>query len=166
MLDNKTFSTKLRGIVSSALNQRDNIQAVIVSGFEEYNEHGNSGQLSRVLKACVGVKSLPTKVILDYIKAHANVSYIKVKDGTMQFKKSSGETACTVIPFETTWYDWSGNGQHNPPADFDIHARIKALMTSTKKAMDDGKIKSGQEAKARDAMQALQALLVVEEPNH
>jgi len=165
MLDNKTFSTKLRGIVTSALNQRDNIQSVIVSGFEEYSEHGNSGQLSRVLKACVGVKSLPTKVILDYIKAHANVSYIKVKDGTMQFKKASGETACTVIPFSETWYNWTGNGQHNPPADFDIHARIKALMTSTKKAMDDGKIKSGQEDEARAVMQALQALLVVE-PNH
>lgn len=148
MLANKEFNTTLKGVITSAKNQRDKIQALIVSGLEEYQEHGNTGQLSRLIQAVVGVRSLPTNTLRDFIKAHANVMFTKAKDGSYVFKKMTGEKEVAVTIPDVTWYNWKGNPNKNPNLDFDVAKALSQMVKRVAKAMDEGKVKEGQEEEA------------------
>jgi hypothetical protein len=169
MLNNKQFSAKLSGVVKSAKSQRDTIQVLIESGLSQYQQHGDTNQLSRIVAACVGVRSLPTTVIKEYIKASANVIYTKAKDGTMVFKKAGGEKEPVVQkvfntgqPEPTTWYDWEGNTQATPKADFDLMARLKTLQANAIKALENGTVKKGQANKTEEFINACSALIAAE----
>lgn len=166
MLDNKQFTAKLNGVIKSAKSMRESVQALIESGLEQYGEHGDTGQLSRLIQACVGVRSLPTNVIRDYIKAHANVMFTKAKDGTHVFKKAAGEKTTAVKPTTQTWYDWEGNGNKAPQTDFDVEKKIQMLIKSTTKALEEGKVKEGQEAEASSLVAKLQEVLAGAKADH
>ena len=135
LLDSKTFNRKLSGGVRSAKSQRDNIQALILSGLAQYKEHGNAGQLSSLLAAYVGVKSVPTVTIKDYIKEHANVKYAKNKDGDHVFSKDGGKGVERVVtePLET-WYDWK-KAKHNNVKEVNY---LKRLTTDVSKLIAKG----------------------------
>ena len=157
MLDNKTFNKKLGGIVASAKSQRDSVQLLIASGVEQYLEHQDTGQLSRLVAACVTVKSLPTTVIKDYIKSRVNVKYVKARDGSMVFKKD-GEAPTMLEALDVSWYDWKGNNQHKPKADVDILQKLKNFAASLEKTLVEGKLKAGQEAAFASVMDDLTQL--------
>ena len=148
MLDNKDFNQKLRNFISSTSTQRDNLQALIVSGLSQVEaEQGNTVQLGTLLNACVGVKSLPTKAIKDYIKAHVtNRKWSKNKDGNLVFSKEKKGVDCVVTAPTGAWYNNVSAKKAQATPDYDAVARAKALLTNLSKAIKDGTVKDADEA--------------------
>ena len=146
ILNNKQFSTKLNGVIRSAKSQRDTIQQLIISGLEQYKDHRNTGQLTRLIQATYEVKSLPTRVIKEFVKAHANVQFTQNKEKEFVFKALSKETEVTIP--EVTWYNWEGNENANVKPDMDVIAQAKSFYTRITKALNEGKVKDKDKAEA------------------
>lgn len=120
---NKTdFKNKLKGVITSAKNQRDNIQELIVAGIEQYEDSGRTTFLSDLLAQTVAVKSLPTVTIKDFIKEHTDLAYRKNKAGEYMFVRADKEAEKVVKLVEVKWYDWK-KAKHNNVKDVD-HAKL------------------------------------------
>lgn len=154
-VNEKTFSKVLNGVIKSAAGMRDNLQALIVFGLEQYSEHRNASYLSSVLNKCIGVKSIPTVTIKEYIKAHANIKWVKLSDGTHGFKMA--EDNPNVVMPEITWYDWKDAKHNKVTVDMDAMAQAKRLFTALTKALKEGHVKDKEKAEAIKA--ALEPLL-------
>lgn len=142
-MDRKTFNRKLGNVVKSAKAMRDNVQELIVAGLVHYEQHGDTGYLTDLARACKGVKSLPTQTITDYIKEHANVGWGKLKDKQLGFKKVGKEVEVRMP--EVTWYDWEG-GKHNQiTQDYDLLSSVRSAVTKAIKKAQEGHLKEGQE---------------------
>ena len=140
----KTFATILAGFIKGQTKARDTLQALLGFGLEQYANHRNAAYLTAIVTKTRAVKSIPTVTVVDYIKAHANLKYVKLSDGTMGFKMD-GDDPIVTNP-EVTWYDWEG-GKHNAvKADMDINAQVKALLTRINNAMKEGKVKDKEQA--------------------
>lgn len=134
----KSYSTNMAAIVRSAKSQRDNIQSAIAFSLSHYEEHGDTMYLSKTLTACVGVKSLATKTMQNFIQAHANVVWAKGKDGSPVFKKVKGEGVEVQI-ITTLWYNFDNSGQAAP--EYDVISRIHGMIKAITKA-DEGEGKT------------------------
>ena len=157
ILTNKQFNTKLSSLIRSAKTQRDNVQQLVLSGLEQYQAHGNTGQLTKLIQACVGVRSLPTTVIKEFIKAHANVAFQKNKNGDYVFKKIGKDVEVTTP--ECTWYDWEGNKEAKPAPDMNIIVQAKTLASKIEKAIKDHKVKGVDDAHAGELLSSLRSWL-------
>lgn len=133
------FNAKLASFKKSSLSIRDNAQELIVFGLNQYREHGDAGYLSRLIAAANEVKSLPSRTLKEYIKAHANLMYTKGPDKIERFAKVSKSAPIEVTMPEVTWYNWEGNNTNQATADFNITQQLKALMGRYKKAVEEGK---------------------------
>jgi hypothetical protein len=150
----KNFSTKLSAFLTSTKTQRDNLQALIVFGLTHYRDHGDATYLSRGIQGCIGVKSLPTNTIKNYIKAQANLRLEAGKDGAV-FKKEGKEVEVTLL--DVAWYEWEG-ADHQAKPDVDAMARVKTLVTTLAKAIKEGTVKEGQEVYTAKLLAALRDL--------
>lgn len=139
-MNEKQFNQKLSGVIRSAKNMRESIQELIVSGLVHYENHNDSGRLTAIVTACKGVKSLPTATIADYIKAHANLGWGKLKDGKPGFR-TIGKGAEVKMP-EVTWYDWEGGKHNQVTSDYAFLSTIKGAITKAVKAAEEGRIKA------------------------
>lgn len=114
----KEFAAKLRGFKTSAANIRDNLQALLVYGFEQYRDHqGNATPLTEVMSVVSEVRTIPAKTIKAYIGAHANVALVKNKGtGKLVFKKNGKEVEVTmpVVP----WYAHEANKANDALPDY------------------------------------------------
>ena len=159
----KNFTSKLNTTINSHATQRDNLQALLEFGIEFYNgDHtensGDTVYLTKTLNACIGVKSLSTIKMKDFIKDHANVSWVKTTDNSMVFKKIKKEKV-TVKEVTTKWYDFE-NEKHQAKADVHPMTQLKSWLTRTEKAIKDGLVKDSEEMdKAIEAMNNVKALL-------
>lgn len=145
----KNFKSQLNGIIKSAKTQRDNVQAIIVFGLNHYKDHGDASYLSQVLSAAIGVKSLPTVTLKEYIKAHANLLWKKGKDGKFQFKKDGTDVKVTMPT--VSWYEWDGGKHNKVTVDMDVMAQTKALLKRIQSGLKDHKVKDEQAAKNVEA---------------
>ena len=148
-MDRKTFNRKLSGVVKSAKSMRDNVQELIVAGLVHYEEHQDTGYLTDLVRACQGVRSLPTTTISEYIKLHANVGWGKLKDGKPGFKKV-GKDIEVQMP-EVTWYDWEGGKHNEVKSDYQFLSTIKSAITKAVKAHEEGRISDEQWEAAQKA---------------
>ena len=131
---NKTdFKNKLQGVITSAKNQRDNIQQLIVAGIEQYAESGRTTYLSDLLGQTVAVKSLPTVTIKDFIKEHTDLKYTKNRAGEYQFIRANKDNDKLAAIPTINWYDWK-KAKHNNVREVD-HAK---LAIKHLKAVNDG----------------------------
>lgn len=150
-MEQKVFTRKLQGVIKSAKTQRDNVQELIVAGLVHYSENkGNTAYLTQLARACIGVRSLPTQTITDYIKAHANVGWGKLSDGKSGFRKV-GEKGCSAeitLP-EVTWYDWEGGNHNRVTPDYDFKQGLANLISTARKRAEEHKLKGGKEAEAQ-----------------
>ena len=131
----KNFDSKLGSFVRTAKNQRETIQHFIEFGLTMAKEHGDLGYLSRFMVASVGVKSIPTRTIKDYKKEHANVKWVKTKDGSHTFKKDGKKLEVTEP--ETVWYEWK-KAKHQAEVDQEKRA-LSMFKAYAKKLKDIGK---------------------------
>lgn len=163
MLDNKAFNNKLNGVITSAKSQRDSIQVLIESGLDEYDSCGNAGQLSRLLAKCIGVRSLPSVKIKDYIQAQANLKYSKNKDGDYVFSKASKKEKITVTRIDENWYEWKADKKESAGTDYAkrMCSAIKSakLHGCSKQAMAKALVEGGMSATD------LQAIVDLMQPN-
>jgi hypothetical protein len=151
------FSRKLSGFVTSQKTQRDNLQSLIVAGLEQYAAHGNTVYLTSTLEKCIGVKSLPTASIKEYIKAHADVKWTKSKDGkNVVFAKSTakGVERSVTMP-DTAWYNHESKTKSEAKADTDGMASLKATYNRLTKLIADGKLKADSVVETQKALAAL-----------
>lgn len=153
----KTFSKVLAATLKSATAMRSNIQALIVFGMQHYAEHRNAAYLSSIVNKCIGVKALPTQTIKEYIKAHSNLHWVKLSDGTHGFKMNGDNPE--VKELDVSWYDWEGGKHNKVTTDMDFLSQIKSLQTRITKALSDGHIKEENREKAQQAVQTLGELL-------
>jgi len=135
MLTNKTFTKRLNSELEIATTQRDSFQALILSGLAQYNEQGNTYQLSLLISSSVAIKSIPTVTMKDYIKSLTDLVYKTNKAGEYQFIRADkdADKVCDVKPTET-WYDWK-KAKHNNVKETDYSKR---LTTDVKKLIEKG----------------------------
>jgi len=157
----QTFNTRLSSFIKSQKTQRDTLQALLVFGLAFYKgditgESGDTGYLSSIMNSCIGVKSLPSNTIKDYIKAHANVKWGKsVKKGStaLVFTKSS-KVVEVELPTQT-WYDYHSE-KNTVTTDYDETKSIKMLMDTITKRIKSGHIKN--EEHGKEALAVLSGL--------
>lgn len=142
----KSFKTVLKSWTTSQEKQRDVLQALLVFGFEQFKDHGNTGFLTEAINGVAKVKSIPTNNVKEYIKAHANVALHQAKDGPFAwvFKKSGKEVKVTMPT--VSWYDHTANKNTKPTADVDGLALLRTALVKGLKAAKEGKLKAGQAA--------------------
>lgn len=134
----KEFSAKLRGFKTSSNAIRENLQALLEYGFQQYKDHqGNATPLTEVMQVVSEVRTVPAKTIKAYIGAHANVAYIKnKKTGAMVFRKNGQEVVVTMP--ETPWYAHEANKANDAMPDLvDPVAILQAALTKVAKAFGD-----------------------------
>lgn len=159
----KNFASKLTTTINSHSTQRDNLNALLVFGLEFYNgDHtensGDTVYLTKVLNACIGVKSLSTIKMKNFIKAHANVSWNKTTDGSMVFKKNKKEAVNVTMP-DIKWYEFE-NEKSQPKADVHPMTQLKSWLTRAEKAVKDGLVKDSEELdKTLESIQQIKAVL-------
>lgn len=144
----KNFKSKLSTYINTETNRRDQMQnfisfAVLHYGGKTDNDKqttGDTSLLTALMRSCIGVKSLPTVTIKDYIKAHANVHWVKSSGGNEYvFKKISKGVDVNIVECLTPWYEWEG-GEHNKvKADADVIAWAKAVLTRISTAEKEGR---------------------------
>lgn len=152
----KQFKRKVNQYMESETNRRDRIQEYITVGLNKYNENGDTSFLNYLIQSAVGVRSMPTKTLVGYIKDHANLSYGKLKDGKPGFKKSVKSEPVQVIQPTVEWYNWTGANHNADESDYDHEAAVIRLKKTISDKLDKGKVKDPD--KARDALAYLEKI--------
>ena len=149
----KTFNASLASTIKSAKTMRTNAQLLIDFGFIQYKDTGDSGYLSRIVAACIGVKSLNTAKMIGYIESIANVKHAKSKDGSHVFKKTPKEEP-TINDYCENWYEFET--AETVQGDFDVAAKIAAIVKGASKASEAGRtVKVEGNAEAIAELQAM-----------
>lgn len=150
--DDKGFTAKLAGFTASSKHQRAALQELLVYGLEKYKDHTDTSALSKVVNTLVGVRTIPSKTVKEYIQDHANVVLKKnTKDGTFVFKKN-GETAVVTMP-EAVWWEHESNDKNTAKVDvIDPVALVRALAKKLMDAKESGKVVAGREDVADDML--------------
>ena len=142
----KQFKNKLDGWYRSQKSQRDNLQELIVAALEHYRDHGDTGYLSLLVQRAVNVKSVPTRTVTEYIKVHANVRYVKLKDGNYGFQKATKDQPVEVEMPTVVWYEWEGGEHNKPKTDYDWEASIARVRQQMATKLETGNIKNPEKA--------------------
>ena len=149
--DDKGFTAKLTGFTASSKHQRAALQDLLVYGLEKYKDHTDTSALSKVINTLVGVRTIPSKTVKEYIQDHANVVLKKTKDGSFVFKKH-GETAVVTMP-EAVWWEHESNDKNTAKVDvIDPVALVRALAKKLMDAKESGKVVAGREDVADDML--------------
>jgi len=135
------FNRRIVAFNDAAKVSRDQLNDLIMDGLLQAADvsqggHGSCSRLTVVLQACKHVKAIPTRTVQAFIQKHANVKWMKLKDGTHGFKYSG--KPCVTLP-ECTWYDWEGNNTSKPKVELDLKASMERLLARGDKALKEGK---------------------------
>lgn len=152
IVSDKKFTDKLTGFTASSKHQREALQDMLLFGLEKYKDHTDTSALSKIINALIGVRTIPSKTIKEYIKDHANVVLKKnTKDGSFVFKKN-GETAVVTMP-EAVWWEHESNDKNTAKVDVtDPVALARALAKRLMDAKESGKVVAGREDVADDML--------------
>lgn len=161
------FNTALKDTISAHTSQRDNLQDLLEFGLKFYNgdilkngvkvASGDTVYLTKVLNESIGVKSLSTVKMKNFIKAHANVSWLKTTDNSMVFKKIKKQQVEVTYP-TMAWYEFENDKTQAKP---DMHplATLKSWLTKTETGIKDGLVKGDELTKALEAINTVKAIL-------
>ena len=144
-MNKSTFNKALSAFISSQTTQRDKLQVILMAGFEQAIDNGNTEYLTKALNACINVRSLPTNAIKEYVKVHIeNCAWLKGKDGNMVFKKAIKAKPMIVTMPTVVWYEHEVAAKSQAKPDMDVVAQAKALFTKLTKALEAETVKEGQ----------------------
>lgn len=159
-METKAFNKALSAFITSQKTQRDKLQVLLIAGLEQVETSGNTVYLSKALNACVGVRSLPTKAIKQYIQAHvSNCSWKKNSAGDMVFKKAIAKTPMEVTQPSQAWYEHESAAKAQASEDVDVIKAAELLLKRISKALEEQHVKAGQEGKARELLSGLNGAL-------
>ena len=92
-----------------------------------------------------------------WIEKHTDLKFKKLKDGSYGFaKRVKGSERVAIVP-KTKWYEADNSHQAKP--DMDVLAQLKAFTTRLHKAVEEGKVKEGQEGMAESLDAQLEKLI-------
>lgn len=97
--------------------------------------HGSCARLSIIVEGLTGIKSMPTRLIQNYIKAFADVKWCKLKDGRMGYKFN--DKPKVTMPTVTYW-DWEGNPNKTAKVDKDILSMLENIKKQAELAKKKG----------------------------
>lgn len=128
-----TLPKVLRGIVRSGNNNAQRINDVLIFGFDQYEEHGNTSPLSLALSAFVGVRGLATGQLKGYLVAHGfnPVRDSKNKSAWIVRKSKKVEYSRPEAP----WFEFETNPSF---ALVDVVKVLKTTHGRIDKARDQG----------------------------
>lgn len=153
-----SFQTRVQAVVRSAKAQRDKIQGLIVEALAHYGQHQDASYLTYLVRSCIGVSSLRTNTMKDFIKAHANVSWTKLNDSKLGFKRLGGEDKAVIKEVKTNWYEFNTDGEA-VKADFKLYGVVKGVVTRLTKALEAGKVKPEEIDAVNEALTVNQKVL-------
>lgn len=157
-MNEKQFKAKLATITKSGKTLRENVQSVLIFGFEQAKEHGNLGYLSDVMRICIGVRALPTNAIKDYIKDYVEpIKWAKGPDGVVRFSKDGKNGKLKVTMPTEPWFEHESVRKTQAKQDLHVAQRLKSLLTALDNALKEHKVDD--EALAKKASDALHGIL-------
>tara|TARA_R110002050_G_scaffold1381_2_gene10081 strand:- start:827 stop:1321 length:495 start_codon:yes stop_codon:yes gene_type:complete len=133
------FKMMLDNVVANESTMRDNVQALAVSAIETYGQHGDTSRIEMLVNASIKMKSIRSQTLKEFIKYHANVKFMPVKDGVGFVVKKIGKGAIEVKEVTINWYDFDKVGVAKP--DMDLLLKAKAMMAGWGKSIEEGKAK-------------------------
>lgn len=147
MAKTQSFKARVANVMKSAKSVRGKVQAFVVEALEHYAEHGDTEYLTQLMEATIGVNFLRTNTLKAFIKDHANVTWVKTADKKRMVFKKIGKQEVAVKEVTTNWYEFNNEGNAKP--DMNLESRIRSLITATKNAITDGKLRKEDEELAR-----------------
>ena len=136
----KTYKRVLSTVVKSSNKQAENLQAVLMFGFEVAEKSGRLTVLTDAVNACGSMRAKITKTVSAYIAD--NVTGIKWDKKTSQYKKASKKTAIEVTIPEKAFWDHEANRENGRVVTFNLNNRLQSFADQVKKAHDEGKLKA------------------------
>lgn len=141
LLNMSDFRAKFSRLAGNEKITREMMQDLIEDALAQasHPNEGGSGSLAKltiIVQGLAAIKSMPTRVIQQYIKACADVKWCKLKDGTMGWKFIDG-TPSVTMPTKTYW-DWEGNPNKSAKIDTDVLASLQAIKGQVTKARKKG----------------------------
>lgn len=146
------INTKINSFLRSDRAKRDQLQELIEITRDHAEKHGDFTLLSKLITGLQENKSRNLKAITAYIQAFttgiewSKNGYKKSKGATIEFKA-----------FDCTWFDFKANKDGNKVAKVDAISRVKSLLATLEKALEEGTLKEGQEEQANKITKALHA---------
>ena len=152
-----TFTDRLTSAVHSDNSLAAEIQSLIVYSREFYKAHGSCARFDDLMNA--NFRASRKEAIKLYITAHSNVKLSKTEDDKFKFassSKSDVKQRCIALPEKDgvtiTWHEFS---KEPVTLDYDIDAKVKALIKSCETAVSDGKKLKGTKAHTVEVLAAL-----------
>ena len=128
------FAAIRKTTVASATVIRNNVQAMLVFGFAQYEAHGNISFLTSVRKLAITAKAIPVKSIVDYVERYAN---IRAVDGGV-FKSQNNKDR-GVKTLDSKWFDSINKVDGDTaPKSTDILKIVQSALKQIDKKSDAG----------------------------
>ena len=133
----KDFNTLLNTTMLNIGSARQNLQTLLVAGFEQYKDHGNTIYLTKVYTTCIGVRALNTKLMGKFIMSMANVHIVTDKKSKeVSFRKNGKEVV--VADLITVWYAYIDEAAAAKKANKAYAKKITKLINTAMKDAEQG----------------------------
>lgn len=146
----KNFNTKLSSVTSRNKTARADLQALLVFGLDHYQKVEDTVYLTKAVKACVGVGSLNTALMIAFLQAHANIAWTKIeiksganKGGTEHVFKKKGQHAEVTLP-EMGWWEFEKPEADKPARD--VYTMLVNFRKTVAKEIEAGHVTDKKQA--------------------
>lgn len=154
-LTESNFTKKLGSWVRASKSRRDELQLFITFGVLHAQQHDNDFTLlTNVMVACEDVKAFPNQDICDYIKKVISGVSWNVKGKVFKRASKKTEVNYNIGYLESeTWFEFSKATA--PATELDVNAATAKFAKRLRTAIDEGRVKDGQEDNALELLEAL-----------
>lgn len=149
----------ITGFLTSEKNLRDKLQVLIVASVGHAQEHNNDFSLiSALIRGLKERKTRNLKAITAYIQEHVTGIHWTKTGQDMGYKTMKGH-AVEFKEFTYPWYNHKINMDSQKVQPLDVVKRVKALLTTLDKAIEEGKVHKDQREVAETVGKSLHAIL-------
>ena len=135
------------------------MQAMIVWGLSQYEEHGQATVLTNCRKDAITCKSVPCATIEEYVQAHANVTWSKNKRGAWAFVSKNNKDRQVKAVTGTKWFDGINVEETDTPAkNTDILKMVQSVLKQVGTKQEKG-VLNDTDAQCEVAESMLKALV-------
>jgi len=154
-MSKQSLKTQIKLFLNSDKKATVKLQELIVATREHAKQHGDLTLLSLLVTGLRDNRSRNLQAITSYILEYTKGIHW-VKDKNSEGYKVIKDQQIELLDLPCSWMDSKKNIQ--VIADVDVITRCKSLVTTLTTALNEGKIKDGQEDKARDTIESLKAI--------
>lgn len=126
----QNFGEHLTAALKTVGSYRQKVQQLIVFANEVYEQNGDSGLFTRIVRAVETQKIAGHAQVKSYVIAHTDLAWAKLSDGTTGFKKSKQPNK-TAIAMTVNWWEFD-KPKKAPKTQWDINTRMSVILESLK----------------------------------